>query len=187
MTVRYRRQTSNVTFGRLRMIPKALAASSMIAAGLSACTAHADAPSFPDLSGYTPVNAGDYTLTYPNSGRPTPLQLVAFMTPDGVACAFGNPPSAGCTGNNLPGIPPAAPASSGAPRVNSISTGSAPRPTGTPLDTNGQPLKTLPPFHSITVDGVICGVDNSGMTACKDPQGRGFVLSPHGSGWLPHV
>ncbi|QCR71458.1 hypothetical protein FCV17_06315 [Mycobacterium avium subsp. hominissuis] len=33
----------------------------------------------------------------------------------------------------------------------------------------------------------ICGVDNSGTTACKDPQGRGFVLSPHGSGWLPHV
>ncbi|SPM39834.1 hypothetical protein MNAB215_2027, partial [Mycobacterium numidiamassiliense] len=24
-------------------------------------------------------------------------------------------------------------------------------------------------------------------TACKDPQGHGFVLSPRGSGWLPHV
>ncbi|MBZ4620668.1 hypothetical protein GBO18_12020, partial [Mycobacterium avium subsp. hominissuis] len=36
-------------------------------------------------------------------------------------------------------------------------------------------------------DGVVCGVDDSGTTACKDPQGRGFVLSPHGSGWLPHV
>ncbi|CAG6866798.1 hypothetical protein [Mycobacterium avium] len=42
-------------------------------------------------------------------------------------------------------------------------------------------------MHSITVDGVICGVDNSGTTACKDPQDRGFILSPHGSKWLPHV
>jgi hypothetical protein len=41
--------------------------------------------------------------------------------------------------------------------------------------------------HSITVNGIICGADNAGTTACKDPQGRGFVLSPHGSGWLPHV
>ncbi|RAV09475.1 hypothetical protein DQP57_15185 [Mycobacterium colombiense] len=56
-------------------------------------------------------------------------------------------------------------------------------PSGPPP--NG--VKTLPPSHSITVDGVICGVDNSGMTACKDPQGHGFVLSPHGSSWLPHV
>lgn len=160
----------------------------MFAGVCTSCTAAgADPLSFPDLNGYTPVNAGDYTLTYPNSGRSTRLQLVAFMTPDGVACTFGNPPSAGCMGNNLPGIPPAAPAPNGAPRVNSISTGSAPRPTGTPLDTNGQQLKTLPPFHSISVDDVICGVDNSGTTACKDPQGRGFVLSPHGSGWLPHV
>ena len=51
----------------------------------------------------------------------------------------------------------------------------------------GHPIKTLPPLHSITVDGVICGVDDAGTTACKDPQGRAFVLSPHGSGWLAHV
>jgi hypothetical protein len=172
---------------KLRTIPNTVAALAIATALLSACTAHADAPSFPDLSGYAPVNAADYTVTYPNSGRPTPLQVVAFVTPDGVTCAFGNPPSAGCTGNNLPGMPPAAPSSSGAPRLNTISTGSGPRPTGSPLDTNGQPLKTLPPFHSITVDGVICGVDNSGTTACKDAQSRGFVLSQHGSGWLPHV
>ncbi len=149
--------------------------------------AHADPPQFPDLSGYTPVNSTDYTLTYPNSGRPTPLQVVAFVTPDGVICAFGNPPSAGCTGNNLPGIPSAAPSSSGAPRLNTISTGSGPHPTGSPLDTNGQPLNALPPFHSITVDGVMCGVDDEGTTACKDAQSRGFVLSPRGSGWFHHV
>ncbi|WP_369830205.1 hypothetical protein [Mycobacterium sp. E1747] len=154
---------------------------------VSACNAQADPPSFPDLSGYAPVNPADYAITYPNSGRPTPIQVVAFLTPDGVACAFGNPLSAGCTGNNLPGLPPAAPSSSGVPRLISISTGLAPRPTGTRIDTNGQSPRTLPPFHTITVNGVICGVDDSGMTACKDPQGRGFVLSPHGSAWLPHV
>lgn len=153
---------------------------------LASCAAHANPLRFPNLIGYTPVNASDYTITYPNSGRPTPLQVIAFVTPDGVSCAFGSPPSAGCTGNNLPGLPPAAPSGATSP-VNSISTGSSPQQTGTPIDTNGQPLKTLPPLHSITVDGVICGVDNSGMTACKDPQGRGFVLSSHGSGWLPHV
>lgn len=153
---------------------------------LGSGAAYADPPPFPDLHGYTAVNASDYAITYPNSGRPTPLQVIAFVTPDGVICAFGSPPSAGCTGNNLPGLPPAAPAGGTSP-VNSISTGSGQQPTGTPIDTNGQPLKTLPPFHSITVDGVICGVDNAGMTACKDPQGRGFVLSPHGSKWLPHV
>lgn len=172
---------------KLGTIPKTLAAFAVAVAGLSACSAHADSPSFPDLSGYAPVNPADYAITYPNSGRPTPLQVIEFVTPDGVTCAFGNPPSAGCTGNNLPGIPPAASSSSGAPRLTSISTGSGPRPTGSALDTNGQPLKTLPPFHSITVDGVICGVDNAGTTACKDAQGRGFVLSPKGSGWLPHV
>lgn len=169
------------------MIQKVFAASVLVTAMISACNAQADPPSFPDLSGYAPANPGDYAISYPNSGRTTPLQVVAFISPDGVECAFGNPPSAGCTGNNLPGLPSAAPSSSGAPRLISISTGSTPRPTGTPIDTNGQPLKTLPPFHSLTVNGVICGVDDSGMTACKDPQGRGFVLSPHGSTWLPHV
>lgn len=172
------------SYGRFRMVPKTFVASTA-AAVITACTAHANGPSFPDLSGYTAVNSSEYAITYPNSGRPTPLQVIAFVTPDGVSCAFGSPPSAGCTGNNLPGLPPAA-TSGGTSPVNSISTGSGPQP-GTPIDTNGQPLKTLPAFHSITVDGVICGVDNSGMTACKDPQGRGFVLSSHGSVWLPHV
>ncbi|MGL0714369.1 hypothetical protein ACJROI_12530 [Mycobacterium avium subsp. paratuberculosis] len=162
-------------------------AAAITAAAISACAAHADSPPFPDLSGYTPVNPADYTLTYPNSGRPTPLQLIAFRTPDRVSCAFSNPPSAGCSGDNLPGLPPAASSSNGAPRAITISTGSGPQPTESPLDTNGQELKTLPPMHSITVDGVICGVDNSGTTACKDPQDRGFILSPHGSKWLPHV
>ncbi|MDR3663178.1 MAG: hypothetical protein P4L86_22810 [Mycobacterium sp.] len=48
-------------------------------------------------------------------------------------------------------------------------------------------LKTLPPFHALTVNGVICGVEDARTTACKDAQCRGFVLSPKGAIWLPHV
>ncbi|GAB1811859.1 hypothetical protein [Mycobacterium sp. MUNTM1] len=171
------------------MISKTLAlATGIISVAVStSCASHADPLKFPDLSSYAPVNPADYAVTYPNSGRPTTLDVTSFLTPDGVVCAFGNPPSAGCTGNNLPGIPPASPSSSGSPRVNAISTGAGPHPTTEGPNTEGHTLKTLPPFHSITVNGVICGVDDSGMTACKDPQGRGFVLSPHGSIWLPHV
>ncbi|RIS84933.1 hypothetical protein D2E54_06285, partial [Mycobacteroides abscessus] len=51
----------------------------------------------------------------------------------------------------------------------------------------GQQIKALPPFHSITVSDVTCGVDDKGTTACKDPQGRAFVLSPSWSGWIPKV
>jgi hypothetical protein len=62
------------------------------------------------------------------------------------------------------------------------------QPTNAPIAASGGPtFKTLPPMHSITVSGVICGVDDAGTTACKKAQARGFVLSPHGSGWLPHV
>src|SRR5882757_9154285 len=43
------------------------------------------------------------------------------------------------------------------------------------------------PFHSITFNGATCGVDDSGTTACEDSQGRGFILSPAWSGWLPKV
>jgi len=47
--------------------------------------------------------------------------------------------------------------------------------------------KQLPAFHTIIVNGVTCGVDDKKMTACKDPQGRGFILSPAWSGWLPNL
>ncbi|GBE67120.1 hypothetical protein MFM001_35820 [Mycobacterium sp. MFM001] len=151
------------------------------AAVTGACNAHADVPTFPDISGYAPVNAQDYTIALPNTGR-APLNMVYFLTPDGITCAFGNPPSAACTGNNFPAVPPASGDS-----VNSISTSTGLGQTNAPIAAQGRPIKTLPPMHSITVNGVICGVDGGGTTACKDPQGQGFVLSPSGSGWLPHV
>ncbi|BBY13128.1 hypothetical protein [Mycobacterium marseillense] len=151
--------------------------------------AHADPPYFPDLSADAPVNVRDYAIDVPNPGRP-PLPTVYFLTPDGIICSFiAN--EALCRGNNLPAIPPApSNPAAGITGVNWIGTTSGLKQTNEGEQSKvigGQPIKTLPPLHSITVDGIICGVDNSGTTACKDPQGRGFVLSPHGSGWLPHV
>lgn len=48
---------------------------------LSPCTADADPPSFPDLSGYTPANVKDYEISVPNPGR-SPDATVYFLTPD---------------------------------------------------------------------------------------------------------
>ncbi|ETB06149.1 hypothetical protein [Mycobacterium avium] len=158
-------------------------------ATVGACTAHANPVNFPDLSGYTPANVKDYEISVPNPGR-SPDATVYFLTPDGIVCKF-TLDQASCIGNNLPEIPPAASnPEAGMNGVNWIGTASGLNQTsgGEPSRViNGQTIKTLPPSHSLTVNGFICGVDNSGTTACKDPQGRGFVLSPHGSGWLPHV
>lgn len=159
------------------------------AALLGACTAHADPPRFPNLSSYAAVNAADYAIDVPNPGRP-PLQTVYFLTPDGVICSFISD-EAICRGNNLPAIPPAtANPNASSAAVNWMGTTTGLKQTNEGEQSrviDGQPVKTLPPGHSIAVNGIICGVDNSGTTACKDPQGRGFVLSPKGSGWLPHV
>lgn len=152
--------------------------------------AQADTPRFPDLSHYTPVDVADYEVDTSTPG--ITAQAVFFLTPDGIICAI-DPQGAGCTGNNFPAIPPVANSDNGRV-VNAIGTDTgldttnAPIGTGGPHGTaHGNPVRTLPPLHTITVGGVVCGVDAAGTTACKDPQGRGFVLSPKGSGWLPHV
>lgn len=153
-------------------------------------TAHAGPPEFPDLGGYTSVDVHDYEIEIATPGMSH--GQVYFLTPDGITCAFGSPPGAGCTGNNFPGVAPQRqdPAR-GVIRVNSISTDFGLRPTNAPISSDNKvhdhPIKVLPPFHSITVNGVTCGVDDKKMTACKDPQGRGFLLSPAWSGWLEHL
>jgi hypothetical protein len=148
---------------------------------------HADPPKFPDLSHYTPVNVHDYEKSFTTPGQ-APIPMVYFLTPDGITCDFTSSAAAQCTGNNFPGVPPATPSAGGGARVNWIATNVPLQPTTAPIATSGGPtFKTLPPMHSITVGGIVCGVDDAGTTACKDGQGRGFVLSPHGSGWLPHV
>ena len=145
----------------------------------TACQAHAGPPDFPDLGKYTPAKVADYTIELPNTGGPT-QSVVYFLTPDGITCSFGNPPGADCIGEHFPGTAPA-----GRGLVNWIGTDQPLQTTSDPIRNNA--TKLLPPNHSITVDGVICGVDGAGTTACKDPQGHGFILSPSWSGWLEHV
>jgi hypothetical protein len=167
------------------MIVKALAvsAATTCVAAFGMCTAHADPPKFPDFSDYTAVNPADYRIDTTSPGVPS--SRVVFLTPDGVPCSFLSG-VAGCTGDNLPGIqakdkrPYSYVSTDGGIRV----AGSTPYVDNT---VHGQPIKTLPAFHSITFNGATCGVDDSGTTACKDSQGRGFILSPSWSGWLPKV
>lgn len=150
----------------------------------TACAAHAGPPPFPDLGNYAVANTADYTIDITNSGRGR-LPTVQFLTPDGIPCGF-TAGIAGCTSDKLPGIPNAA-----SSQYMFIGTSTGTQPQGsTPYVNNtlqGVPLKVLPPNHSINVDGVICGVDDKGTTACKDPQGRGFILSPSWSGWSAHI
>lgn len=140
-------------------------------------SARADTPPFPDLSHYTPANVADFEIDASTPG--IHATQVVFLTPDGIRCSF-SPPVAGCTGNNFPSVPPAVNG------VNNIGTdqGVYSAFDGIPQANN---LKTLPPFHTLTVGGVTCGVDDKRTTACKDSQGHGFILSPNGSGWLPHL
>jgi hypothetical protein len=110
---------------------------------------------------------------------------VFCLTPDGIPCSF-LPGTAGCKGDNLPGIQ----AKDKNPYTD-IGTDSGIQPSTSTSHNNGMiqghKIKTLLAFHSITADGVTCGVDDAHTTACKDAQGRGFVMSPRGSDLLPHV
>jgi hypothetical protein len=174
------------------------------AGALSACTATADPPSttptstdkpgatstFPDMSGYAAANPDDYAHHFETAGRPGAVMTnYLFTTPDGIKCYFDKPaPAAGCTGSDLPGVAPGeCNPEKRKYQVNSISTQGNIWRTSDGSCASAPSGKVLPPFHTLTVFGVVCGVDDKKMTACKDPQGRGFVLSPSWSGWLPHV
>jgi hypothetical protein len=174
------------------------------AAAISACTATADPPSptptsadkpnrpgeFPDMSGYTAVNPDDYAHHFETAGRPGAVMTnYLFSTPDGIGCFYDRTSAeAGCTGRDLPGV---ASVECNPEKqeygVNTITTQRNVFQAGDPSCDRAPDGKVLPPFHTLTVFGVICGVDDKKTTACKDPQGRGFVLSPSWSGWLPHV
>ena len=150
--------------------------------------AHADTPKFPNIDSYASVNVKDYTIALPNPGR-APNEKVYFSTPDGLLCAFapGNAAIAGlveCSGTQLPGTPPLGP-------YTYITTTSGPQGDASTPYVDGSiqdhKLAVLPPFHSIAVSGFVCGVDDKGTTACKDPKGRGFLISPSWTGWIPKV
>lgn len=175
----------------LRATMAAVAALGLPVAGCPT-ESHAQPPAFPDLGSYTPVNVADYSIELSNAGRPQTSSRVYFLTPDGNACVI-DPASADCTGNNFAGVPPDTETSAqGAHGANWIGTNTPLQQTGTPVASDdhtvqGHPVRPLPALHSLTVGGTICGVDNASTTACKDPQGRGFIISPQGTFSLPHV
>ena len=177
------------------MVPLVILLPLLLAPGLiTACAGRAEpskpveASRFPDMSGYTPVDPDEYLRQTDNPGRPEKLVGYYFDTPDGIHCGFTQSPAAGCAGNNFPSIPPAkCDPVTGPVTVNSITTDSGLRKVALPTCGNGAAGKVLPPFHTLTVYGVTCGVDDKRMTACRDTKGRGFVLSPAWSGWLEHV
>ena len=170
---------------RTVVITRVLAVAAGVASTLlfSACEAQAEPSKFPDISGYAPVDISEYGIDTTSPGVPS--SQVFFLTPDGIPCSFSSG-TVGCKGDNLPGIP----AEDKKPYtyIDTV-TGIQPARSTSYVDNTirVQPIKTLPPLHSITVGDVTCGVDDKQTTACKDAQGRGFVLSPAWSGWLPKV
>lgn len=150
------------------------------------CTANAEPPKFPDMTGYVAVDPDDYKTVSVNPGRPDPLNNYYFRTPGGIGCGFIGS-AAVCSGNNFPGVPPAhGDPSKGLYGVNVISTDSEIRQSSDSTPPGAvEAYKLLPPLHTITVSGVTCGVDDAGTTACKNPKGGAFVLSKSGASWLP--
>jgi hypothetical protein len=165
-----------------RMIASAVA-TGLISASACSTQSHAD-PVFPDLSSYASANSSDYAVAIPNFHPHDPTNSIYFLTPDGIPCNFHSD-SVECIGN-IPGV-----AGNDKNPYTSLSTASGIKAaTSTPYSNGtvqGQPIRTLPPLQSIAVAGDLCGVDNAGSTACKDYQGRGFVISQQGTRWLPHV
>lgn len=111
-----------------------------------------------------------------------PLSTEYFRTPESITCDYFSGEAQYFPFSRL---------LLGTSNANFVGTSSGLSQTNDPIAYNGQiygqSLKTVPPLHSIIVDGVLCGVDDSGTTACKDLRGHGFALSPHDSGWLTHV
>jgi hypothetical protein len=135
---------------------------------LAAPTAVADPepapPPLPDVTGYMPMNAADYTV---NGGK-----WYAFAGPPGVVCVIDSfSGEYGCSGP-LPGV---------AEGVNLVSGG----PSGAPkFSTTAAPpyaaagvVKALPPNRRLSFRQIFCGVDDAGVVTCMNSQDKtGFVI-----------
>jgi hypothetical protein len=145
--------------------------------------AHGDPPAFPDVDHFTPVTAQDFTVRLPLHPH-DPTEALYFLTPQGIPCHFLTGAVA-CAGT-VPGVLPA-----DAAPFTTVSTADGIHSATSTSYVNGTiqglPIQTLPAMHSLTGGGAICGVDDAGATACRDFSGRGFVISPRGTTWLPHV
>jgi hypothetical protein len=134
---------------------------------------------FPDLAGFTPVDATAFVRP-PSYAERWTSGYVFFRTPDGISCAIGA--SSWCTGA-IPGM--AAADQSPCASVRQGTDGSAPY-TLAPSD---QPCaattdRVLNPGQKLANDtyGITCAVGDGNLTACLDTRtNHGFVLRPSGS------
>jgi hypothetical protein len=109
---------------------------------------------FPDLSSFPTVDANDYRQSYPY------FNGIRFTTPGGLSCAGPRP-------DKGPGDWSITVATTKAASIEPTSDDPP----------EGDPIKTLPPQHTISYKGIQCGVDASGTTACRVGE-HGFVLTP---------
>ncbi|EFV12753.1 hypothetical protein [Segniliparus rugosus] len=131
--------------------------------------ARADTPEFPDLDGYAWTSPDWF---FRHGTRPMTAE---FSTPDGLYCwvTWYLEMRYGCDGQ-LPG----APAGVNSVRVQHGKPGQFLNASS--HDIPGAPAMALEPNHYFNDAGVVCLVDDDGMTACGYGD-HGFILKPSGS------
>lgn len=129
-------------------------------------------PDFPDLSGFTTVDANQYYESRPYFGG------ILFATPDGQSCdnnamnSLDDPNAVvlTCTGPRPDRGP-------GNWKVRVATDKAATIEQASSQPPEGAPYKPLPAQHRIEYRGILCGVDGKGTTACRLGE-HGFVLTP---------
>jgi hypothetical protein len=127
---------------------------------------------FPDLSSFPTVDANDYRQSYPY------FNGIRFTTPGGLSCDQNAMNSLSDPNDVV--LTCAGPRPDKGPGDWSITVATTKAASIEPTSDDppeGDPIKTLPPQHTISYKGIQCGVDASGTTACRVGE-HGFVLTP---------
>jgi hypothetical protein len=128
-------------------------------------------PDFPDIGGFAAVDANAYFQTRPYFGG------ILFATPDGLSCDHNamnslddpNVVVLSCTGPRQGKNP-------GNWKVRVATDKAATVEQASSKPPEGGPYKLLPARHTIAYEGILCGVDGEGTTACRVGD-HGFVLT----------
>lgn len=166
-------------------------AATALTLAVTAPTAAALPPRFPDLDTFASVSVDTYIVTGPEG----PKRFVAFSTPYNIECSFSasnDPVPAGTTqGINCNGEIPGA--ASGPTPTESCATGKVGEwgATGFRIEreldncpigifSSGAPLTA---GHKVTYQNVTCAVGDNGLIACLDTSlgHHGFALQPAGN------
>jgi hypothetical protein len=138
----------------------------------TAATAPAGATDFPDFDGFEAVDANQFYQSRPYFGG------VLFATPNGMSCdnnamnSLDDPNAVvlSCTGPRPDRGP-------GNWKVRVATDKAATIEQGSSKPPEGGPYKLLPARHTISYQGILCGVDDKGTTACRVGD-HGFILAP---------